>query len=509
MLIKALLLVLLVPNEDNFNYLKRKAYAFTDNPDSVIFYATKGKELAVVGSHIDSAGYYYYLFANEIAEAQSKKHNFREATNEYQAAIQNRTRFKDQLTLGYVYKGFGEQLESNGLYIKAVDAYEEARSIFEKFDNINLPGITNDLGVLYLQLFKFQKATHVLQVALDRTDEHLKRSDPSYDAYRHMLYVNKIYVTINLAICLAEQPTVANTTKDPLTLIRDAAAIANSSEFDPDEKKYLNNLLKINEAYIHFKAGRKNEMERVWKSLDSPDKDFEYYYVSGCYNKLFERPEDSFKDFRRTFQYCDSLKIFRPAFSAIEGSSAILTRVNLSSKEKDHYSDMYVRYRERMARINMSYDSLMDEKFKDIEDDTVKTDTTGDGNTGGGGGTVDQSMLYIISIPVLLIAVFAMFYFTRRRSKCKRFYNVESRTIDITGLNAGISEKFKLGVGSLKIDSKYSEATENLKKLDMIQYTLCQDIHQIEDKEERQKQLVKVIDVKTEMLKIISNLSNP
>jgi len=100
--------------------------------------------------------------------------------------------------------------------------------------------------------------------------------------------------------------------------------------------------------------------------------------------------------------------------------------------------------------------------------------------------------------------------FFRRKVKCKRFYKANSRTLDITGLKAGIPEKFDFGLGSFKLDTKYNEVDKQLQQLDLLQYGLCNDINAVENSQERDQLLKKIVDAKTRMLEIAMGvLSNP
>lgn len=98
--------------------------------------------------------------------------------------------------------------------------------------------------------------------------------------------------------------------------------------------------------------------------------------------------------------------------------------------------------------------------------------------------------------------------FFSKKVKCKRFYESQSRTLDITGLNTGIQSKFNFGLGSFKLDNKYQEASEQLMMLDLLQYGLCNDINGISDPDQKNKLLQKIIDTKTKMLEIVLDLNN-
>ena len=95
-----------------------------------------------------------------------------------------------------------------------------------------------------------------------------------------------------------------------------------------------------------------------------------------------------------------------------------------------------------------------------------------------------------------------------KKVKCKRFYKVQTRTIDIAGLKTGVPGKFDLGLGSFKLDTKYYEVSEQLQKLDMLQYGLCNDINGISDPTQKNKLLQKIIETKTKMMEIVLQMQN-
>ena len=95
-----------------------------------------------------------------------------------------------------------------------------------------------------------------------------------------------------------------------------------------------------------------------------------------------------------------------------------------------------------------------------------------------------------------------------KKVKCKRFYKVQTRTIDIAGLKTGVPGKFDLGLGSFKLDTKYYEVSEQLQKLDMLQYGLCNDINGISDPTQKDKLLQRIIEIKTKMMEVVLQMQN-
>ena len=94
-----------------------------------------------------------------------------------------------------------------------------------------------------------------------------------------------------------------------------------------------------------------------------------------------------------------------------------------------------------------------------------------------------------------------------KKMKCKRFYNVQNRIIDLKGLQADMPQKFNIGLGSFTIDTKYYETSEKLQMLDLLQYSLSNDINGISNQNQRDTMLKKIIETKTQMLEIIMQLN--
>ena len=93
-----------------------------------------------------------------------------------------------------------------------------------------------------------------------------------------------------------------------------------------------------------------------------------------------------------------------------------------------------------------------------------------------------------------------------KKIKCKSFYNLQNRTVDLKGLQAGLSEKINIALATFKVDTKYQEASERLKTLDLLQYSISNDINGISDQNQRDILLKKVIETKSQMIGIIIEL---
>ena len=94
-----------------------------------------------------------------------------------------------------------------------------------------------------------------------------------------------------------------------------------------------------------------------------------------------------------------------------------------------------------------------------------------------------------------------------KKIKSKKFYNVQNRTIDLKGLQAGVPQKFNIGLGSFKLDTKYNDVNEKLQMLDLLQCSLSNDINGVSDQEQRDLMLKKIIETKTQMLEMIMQLN--
>lgn len=96
-----------------------------------------------------------------------------------------------------------------------------------------------------------------------------------------------------------------------------------------------------------------------------------------------------------------------------------------------------------------------------------------------------------------------------RKIKCEKFFTYKTNTIDISGLSAGLSSEqltgIDLKIGQFKLDPKFVQASELLKQLDMLQYSTCQTISGISSKDKRDELLIKLAEIKMQMLYIAQN----
>lgn len=94
----------------------------------------------------------------------------------------------------------------------------------------------------------------------------------------------------------------------------------------------------------------------------------------------------------------------------------------------------------------------------------------------------------------------------RKKITCNKFFTYKTNTIDISGLSTGLSKSqiagFDLKVGQFQLKPEFVTATDKLKELDMMQYSICQTIKNISDNSKRDDLLIQLADIKMQMLKI-------
>lgn len=90
--------------------------------------------------------------------------------------------------------------------------------------------------------------------------------------------------------------------------------------------------------------------------------------------------------------------------------------------------------------------------------------------------------------------------------KCERFFTYETIKLDIKGLKSGVKD-FTVDIGNITIDKKVIEAKkEELQRLDLLQYSVCNDIQNLPKNSEDREELIKrSIEIKLEMLSLIYN----
>lgn len=79
-------------------------------------------------------------------------------------------------------------------------------------------------------------------------------------------------------------------------------------------------------------------------------------------------------------------------------------------------------------------------------------------------------------------------FFLASCSTCEKFVNYKNSTVDIAGIKARIGDKVDAGIGTLKLDPKFREVSEEIQKLDMVQYNICMNLEKMSQGEERTRQ---------------------
>jgi hypothetical protein len=108
-----------------------------------------------------------------------------------------------------------------------------------------------------------------------------------------------------------------------------------------------------------------------------------------------------------------------------------------------------------------------------------------------------QSILRILSV------VFC--FFLTSCSTCKKFVNYETSTVDIAGIKARIGDKVDARIGTFNIDPKLREVSEEIQKLDMVQYNICMNLEKMSQGEERTRQVQNYNDALINMYKKFVN----
>lgn len=88
--------------------------------------------------------------------------------------------------------------------------------------------------------------------------------------------------------------------------------------------------------------------------------------------------------------------------------------------------------------------------------------------------------------------------------KCSKFFHYKTNTLNLKGLKADI-KGIDVGLGELSIDPKNVEVTDELKRLDLLQFSICKDIQNVKNDAQRDELLKKSAEVKLRMLDIATN----
>lgn len=100
-----------------------------------------------------------------------------------------------------------------------------------------------------------------------------------------------------------------------------------------------------------------------------------------------------------------------------------------------------------------------------------------------------------------------MFDFIKRK-KCQKFFTYETNTINVKGLQSGLKD-FNFGIGEISISPEFVKAKDELQRLDLIQFSICNDIQNLpKNSSLRDELLKKSVDVKLKMLELVSDIQS-
>ena len=92
---------------------------------------------------------------------------------------------------------------------------------------------------------------------------------------------------------------------------------------------------------------------------------------------------------------------------------------------------------------------------------------------------------------------------------CRKFFTYETKTLDISGLSAGIAQaelgNFDFKLGQFRSVPEFVRVSQRLYELDLQQYSLCQTIGNISDKKERDRMFTQLAEIKMEMMRLAAN----
>ncbi|ABL64945.1 hypothetical protein [Chlorobium phaeobacteroides] len=92
---------------------------------------------------------------------------------------------------------------------------------------------------------------------------------------------------------------------------------------------------------------------------------------------------------------------------------------------------------------------------------------------------------------------------------CRKFFTYATKTLDISGLSAGISPtelgNFDFKLGQFRSVPEFVRVSQRLYELDLQQYDLCQTIANISDKKERDRMFTQLAEIKMEMMRMAAN----
>ena len=96
-----------------------------------------------------------------------------------------------------------------------------------------------------------------------------------------------------------------------------------------------------------------------------------------------------------------------------------------------------------------------------------------------------------------------------QKPACRKFFTYATKTLDFSGLSAGLSSSeladFDVKLGQFKLSPEFVKVSEKLMLLDLQQYDLCQTIANITDRSERDRMFSQLAEIKMEMMRMAAH----
>jgi len=101
--------------------------------------------------------------------------------------------------------------------------------------------------------------------------------------------------------------------------------------------------------------------------------------------------------------------------------------------------------------------------------------------------------------------------FLGRQIKAQHFFTYSTSKVDVEGLSATLKGKIPEGesrfsFGHIYINPERQDVTEKLQNLDLLQWSLTNDVNALSDDNIRDQKLREIIDVKVQMWRLIAGL---
>lgn len=91
---------------------------------------------------------------------------------------------------------------------------------------------------------------------------------------------------------------------------------------------------------------------------------------------------------------------------------------------------------------------------------------------------------------------------------CTKFIDYQNTKINVTGIQAKLGEKSKYNIGDINVDKTKREASEELQRLDLLQFKVCSRLNEMSDSPDKTKLQTKYIEHLINMEEIIYNIKS-